>query len=131
MIKQLPISLRGAAKSDVRTQFAALCYRIKRGKVQVLLVTSRRTKRWIVPKGWPMEGRTPADSAAQEAWEEGADPTLLMSVPSVIRKLSEYMFTSSSRIATRPGQKILPLKGPSSKVPSSQLKPTRRSSMWA
>jgi len=71
MIKQLPISLQGAAKSDVRTQFAALCYRIKRGKVQVLLVTSRRTKRWIVPKGWPMEGRTPAASALQEAWEEG------------------------------------------------------------
>lgn len=70
MIKQLPISLHGAAKSDVRTQFAALCYRIKRGKVQVLLVTSRRTKRWIVPKGWPMEGRTPAASALQEAWEE-------------------------------------------------------------
>ncbi|WP_432817081.1 NUDIX hydrolase [Sulfitobacter sp. JB4-11] len=71
MIKQLPISLHGAAKSDVRTQFAALCYRVKRGKVQILLVTSRRTKRWIVPKGWPMEGRTPAASALQEAWEEG------------------------------------------------------------
>lgn len=69
-ITQLPISRHGADKSEVRTQFAALCYRIKRGKVQVLLVTSRRTKRWIVPKGWPMEGRTPAASALQEAWEE-------------------------------------------------------------
>ncbi len=38
--------------------------------------------------------------AAQAAWEDGADPSVLMSVPSVIRKLSEYMFTSSSRIAT-------------------------------
>jgi len=38
--------------------------------------------------------------AAQQAWEDGADPSVLMSVPSVIRKLSEYMFTSSSRIAT-------------------------------
>lgn len=38
--------------------------------------------------------------AAQEAWEGGADPTTLMSVPGLIRKLSEYMFTSSSRIAT-------------------------------
>lgn len=38
--------------------------------------------------------------AAQEAWEMGADPSVLMSVPSVIRALSEYMFTSSSRIAT-------------------------------
>tara|TARA_R110002049_G_scaffold23781_6_gene84664 strand:+ start:47290 stop:47760 length:471 start_codon:yes stop_codon:yes gene_type:complete len=70
MIKQLPISLNGARKGDVRSQFAALCYRIKRGKVQVLLVTSRGSKRWIVPKGWPMEGKTPAASAQIEAWEE-------------------------------------------------------------
>ncbi len=70
MIKQLPISVHGARKGDVRTQFAALCFRIKRGKTQILLVTSRRTRRWIVPKGWPMEGRTPAEAALQEAWEE-------------------------------------------------------------
>ncbi len=70
MIKQLPISLHGGQKGELRTQFAALCYRIKKGKVQILLITSRRTKRWIVPKGWPMEGKTPFESAAQEAWEE-------------------------------------------------------------
>ena len=67
---QKPISLDGADKTDVRSQFAALCYRIKKGKVQVLLITSRTTKRWIVPKGWPMDGKTPAESAAIEAWEE-------------------------------------------------------------
>jgi len=70
MIKQLPISLHGAPKTEVRTQFAALCYRIKREKVQILLVTSRGTKRWIVPKGWPMDGKTPAECAMIEAWEE-------------------------------------------------------------
>lgn len=70
MIKQLPINLHGARKSEVRTQFAALCYRIKRGKVQILLVTSRGSRRWIVPKGWPMQGKTPAASALCEAWEE-------------------------------------------------------------
>tara|TARA_R110002110_G_scaffold40211_4_gene128769 strand:- start:8103 stop:8582 length:480 start_codon:yes stop_codon:yes gene_type:complete len=70
MIKQLPISLHGARKSELRTQFAALCYRLKRGKVQILLVTSRGSKRWIVPKGWPMDAKTPAASALQEAWEE-------------------------------------------------------------
>ncbi|GLT08077.1 NUDIX hydrolase [Sulfitobacter porphyrae] len=69
-IKQLPISLYGARKDEMRTQFAALCYRIRRGKVQVLLVTSRGSKRWIVPKGWPMDAKTPAASALQEAWEE-------------------------------------------------------------
>ena len=70
MIKQLPISLHGGPKGAVRTQFAALCYRVKKGKLQILLVTSRGAKRWIVPKGWPMEGKTPAQSAALEAWEE-------------------------------------------------------------
>jgi 8-oxo-dGTP pyrophosphatase MutT (NUDIX family) len=70
MIKQLPISLHGGRKGEARTQFAALCYRVKKDKVQVLLVTSRGARRWIVPKGWPMEGKTPAASARQEAWEE-------------------------------------------------------------
>ena len=70
MIKQLPISLPGGRKTDVRTQFAALCYRIRRGKVRILLITSRGSGRWIVPKGWPMDGQTPAESALTEAWEE-------------------------------------------------------------
>ena len=70
IIKQLPLSFGQAEKTDVRTQFAALCYRVKNQKVQILLVTSRGSRRWILPKGWPMDGKTPADSAAQEAWEE-------------------------------------------------------------
>ena len=37
---------------------------------------------------------------AQLVWEEGGDPTVLMSVPGVIRQLSAYMFTDSARIAT-------------------------------
>lgn len=70
MITQLPISLPLGQKTDVRTQFGALCYRVQRKKVQVLLITSRTTKRWIIPKGWPMDGRTPAEIAQIEAWEE-------------------------------------------------------------
>jgi 8-oxo-dGTP pyrophosphatase MutT (NUDIX family) len=70
MIKQLPISIRAAHKSDVRSQFAALCYRIRGDKVQVLLITSRGSGRWILPKGWPVDAMTPAASAAREAWEE-------------------------------------------------------------
>lgn len=67
---QIPIATRGARKSEVRTQFAALCYRLIKGKPEILLITSRGTKRWIVPKGWPMDGLTPAQAALQEAWEE-------------------------------------------------------------
>ena len=52
-------------------QVAALPTRTdKSGAIEVLLVTSRDTKRWIVPKGWPMEGRSPWKAAAIEALEE-------------------------------------------------------------
>ncbi|WP_339770557.1 NUDIX hydrolase [uncultured Pseudosulfitobacter sp.] len=70
MIKQLPITVNSARKTDVRTQFAALCWRVMDGKVQILLITSRGSGRWIVPKGWPMDGQTPGEAALTEAWEE-------------------------------------------------------------
>jgi 8-oxo-dGTP pyrophosphatase MutT (NUDIX family) len=35
-----------------------------------MLVTSRQTQRWIIPKGWPQKGKAPCDSAAAEAFEE-------------------------------------------------------------
>ena len=53
-----------------RLQVAALCYRRDKSGCEVLLITSRDTGRWVVPKGWPMEGKSSAGSAAQEAWEE-------------------------------------------------------------
>ncbi|MGR3823316.1 MAG: NUDIX hydrolase [Salipiger marinus] len=51
-------------------QCAALCYRIRGSKLQLLLITSRSGRRWTLPKGWPMPGRSMAESAAREAWEE-------------------------------------------------------------
>jgi predicted phosphate transport protein (TIGR00153 family) len=38
--------------------------------VQVMLVTSRETKRWVLPKGNPVKGLAPHASAAREAVEE-------------------------------------------------------------
>jgi 8-oxo-dGTP pyrophosphatase MutT (NUDIX family) len=40
------------------------------GVLQVLLVTSRETRRWTIPKGWPMKGLKDHKAAAQEAREE-------------------------------------------------------------
>ena len=40
------------------------------GGTEVLLVTSRETRRWVIPKGWPMKGRKPYEAAAREAYEE-------------------------------------------------------------
>ena len=54
-----------------RVQYAALPYRLSgRSRTEVMLVTSRETQRWIIPKGWPHRGRAPYDSAAREAFEE-------------------------------------------------------------
>ncbi len=52
-------------------QFAALPWRrMADGQVKVLLITSRETRRWVIPKGWPMKDRSPGEAAAQEAYEE-------------------------------------------------------------
>lgn len=52
-------------------QVAALCYRIRAAEGrEVLLITSRETARWVLPKGWPIEGLDAAGAALQEAWEE-------------------------------------------------------------
>lgn len=53
-----------------RPQVAALCWRFRRGQVQFLLITSRETGRWVIPKGWPIDGRTWHEAAQIEAWEE-------------------------------------------------------------
>lgn len=68
--KQQPIRLTGQEKRSVRTQFGALCYRIKNGKVQILLISSRSAGRWVIPKGWPMHKMTPAEASSVEAYEE-------------------------------------------------------------
>jgi 8-oxo-dGTP pyrophosphatase MutT (NUDIX family) len=51
-------------------QTGALPWRVRGGKLQLLLVTGRLSKRWTIPKGWPMYGKTLAEAAAQEACEE-------------------------------------------------------------
>jgi len=52
-------------------QFAAMPWRIgEGGRRQIMLLTSRETQRWIIPKGWPVKGRKPAEVASQEAYEE-------------------------------------------------------------
>lgn len=53
-----------------RIQVAALCCKEGDKGTKVLLITSRDTGRWILPKGWPIDGLTAPDAALQEAWEE-------------------------------------------------------------
>ncbi|MGR3463147.1 NUDIX hydrolase [Limimaricola sp.] len=59
-----------------RYQVAALCYRETGPALEVLLITSLETKRWILPKGWPKSGLDAEATALEEAWEEaGIRPT--------------------------------------------------------
>ena len=53
-----------------RRQVAALCWRLGPDGLEVLLVTSRETRRWVTPKGGRMPGLTDAQAAAVEALEE-------------------------------------------------------------
>ena len=57
---------------EQRRQFAAICYR--RSKTadgyEVLVVTGRNSGRWVLPRGWPMEGKAPHQVAEREAFEE-------------------------------------------------------------
>lgn len=61
---------RGAGPGNAKLQYGALCWREGGDGVEVLLITSRDTGRWVIPKGWPMPGLAPEAAAAQEAWEE-------------------------------------------------------------
>ena len=49
---------------------AALCWRRAAAGIEVLLITARRSGRWIVPKGHPIRGLPVHEAAAREAWEE-------------------------------------------------------------
>jgi 8-oxo-dGTP pyrophosphatase MutT (NUDIX family) len=66
---------------ELPIQTGALPWRLASDKrIEVLLVTGRRSKRWMIPKGWPMPGKTLAEAAEQEAFEEAGvrgtiDPT--------------------------------------------------------
>jgi len=54
-----------------RLQYGALPYRVSSGsRAEFMLVTSRETRRWVIPKGWPKKGKSPHRLAAREAFEE-------------------------------------------------------------
>jgi 8-oxo-dGTP pyrophosphatase MutT (NUDIX family) len=77
-VAEITQKARRSARAEVKKsdagglrQVAAVPLRFgERGSPEVLLVTSRETQRWVIPKGWPMRGLTPQEAAAQEAFEE-------------------------------------------------------------
>ncbi|MCA0059208.1 MULTISPECIES: NUDIX hydrolase [unclassified Mesorhizobium] len=64
-------AVRKAKKGETIRQVAAIPFRLdQRGDIEVMLVTSRTTRRFIVPKGWPMKGKSGRKAATIEAQEE-------------------------------------------------------------
>jgi 8-oxo-dGTP pyrophosphatase MutT (NUDIX family) len=60
-----------SGKRRLRRQIAAMpVRRTSLGDIEILLLTSRGTGRWVIPKGWPMRKIGLGESAAREAYEE-------------------------------------------------------------
>ena len=77
-------------------------------RVSVMLITSRETHRWVVPKGHPMRGMEPHEAAAQEAWEEAGLRGFPCAVP-----IGRYRYVKRRRVrGDRPGRaRLCPLPG--------------------
>ena len=90
-----------AITSPILKQAGVIAYRVLDGKVQVLLMTSRDTGRWIIPKG-NINGRsTPSKAAEKEAYEEaGVRGTITSSIPLGIYTYFKKLESGEVRAAT-------------------------------
>jgi 8-oxo-dGTP pyrophosphatase MutT (NUDIX family) len=61
--------IRRLATEEPKLQFAVLPWR-RAETLEIMLVSSRETGRWVLPKGWPIKGIKPHKTAAQEGLEE-------------------------------------------------------------
>ena len=90
-----------AATSPIFHQAGVIAYRIRDGKVRVLLMTSRDTGRWIIPRGNIKPGVTPCRAAEQEAYEEaGVRGTIIGSSPLGMYTYSKELASGEARAAT-------------------------------
>ena len=91
-----------------KKQVAALCWRKGPKGKEVLLITSRDSGRWIIPKGWPMKRKENYEAAAQEAWEEaGVKPAKLKK-----KKIGSYKYVKELKKGgyAHVSAKVFPLK---------------------
>jgi 8-oxo-dGTP pyrophosphatase MutT (NUDIX family) len=89
------------ATNAILHQAGVIAYRIVDAKVQVLLITSRDTGRWIIPKGNIDAGVTPAKAAEKEAYEEaGVKGTITSLLPLGIYTYFKKLESGEARAAT-------------------------------
>lgn len=67
-LAELPLLMK---EGEHIRQLGAICRRAAEdGSTEVLLITTRETRRWSIPKGWTIKGLKPHETAEREAWEE-------------------------------------------------------------
>jgi 8-oxo-dGTP pyrophosphatase MutT (NUDIX family) len=71
----------GGKAGGKRRQVAALPWRGQGPALEILLVSSRETRRWVIPKGWPMKDKPDHQAAAQEAYEEAGLDGVIVDKP--------------------------------------------------
>ena len=75
-------TLAADATAAAKRQIAAVPVRRgSHGEIEVLVISTRGSGRWTVPKGWPMNGRSDAEAAAQEAFEEAGVRGIIATEP--------------------------------------------------
>jgi 8-oxo-dGTP pyrophosphatase MutT (NUDIX family) len=85
---------------EILRQAAAIAYRVRKGKIQVLLVTSRDQGRWIIPKGHIDPGTTPIQTAVTEAHEEAGIEGIVNKIPLGLYTYFKRLEAERSRPAT-------------------------------
>ena len=83
LLAQLAQEPRKLFSGAFRQQYGAVCFRYINGteSVEILVISSRDTGRWIVPKGWPMKKKKPYQAAEIEAWEEAGVKGIVRKTP--------------------------------------------------
>ena len=114
-----------APASDAVSQVAALCHRKGKKGREVLLVTSSRG-RWILPKGWPIDGLTDAEAALQEAWEEAGVREGSVTKKPVLKFKGEKRYEDGRRVPARIAVYGIKVSKTASKFPEAK----RRDRRW-
>ena len=118
-------AVRPLMKRPPALQVAALCHRQGDTGTEVLLVTSS-SGRWILPKGWPIDGLTASEAAQQEAWEEGGVKKASSDSAKAQSFLGQKRFDNGSIIPCE--VKVFPFKV--KKISDSYPESERRDRIW-
>ena len=72
LLRQLALAPETLFKGAFMQQYGAVCFRYvgNEDQIEILLITSRDSHRWVIPKGWPIKKKKPFETAAIEAFEE-------------------------------------------------------------